>query len=1697
MQTSSILPPFASSSTAAATATTTSSSNGAHQQQQHRRPLHQFPVTKLRSWRTGYVRWLVLYEDEFGTVDPTSTAATTTLVAATDDSTTANVNASSSIEGLKLTNVWSYHQLTEWMAVPGETDTILLQVSTNATSNKNKAATETLKFACQGNVPRAVVLTALLRQRDWVTTRYSSSSSLLPHQHPQPYPNHNNNNITNTNRLVAVPAMRNHRTGRQSSVLLQLLPYGIAELHAVTRQRLQTYLLTDLVAVSFPAAPAVAAAAGNSNSNQHQQQQQQSGIFLHFCQIGKVLFYTIADENSNNNNTTRTVGTGGGRTALLTALQDHNALLGLDALPMAPSFAVDTWLERRRKLPVGPTAVSWNVTKNSKRHDSNVVGTSSGQGSSSSDPNDTMSASQVPSTPGGVVSRQLSVTGKGYLVERDTVGIVNVRRLRDLQAIVRHPIHSSFVLEFVNGSNATYSVSRHRDAILVTILDAALQFGQNNWVHITDISCEGYCLMWSPVAAERCGRVAESASRATPKGAASGAAASAALLFASTPVPLHTLKRVYASAIHLMTLVSGELGSTQQSAAHIQEQRDFCARLAEQGEMLALVTACREFNATVQNAETELGLSSSSLDKCIVGTMGALFGLVGKLLLPQTREETPRNLAKPQQFVHRRLDNERVAGTLIQTLCRLAKTETGYKCSADLTTIRDCIPSFWNIDNVFCKYGAFSVLNTLLSGTNKDKPPNTKRDMEAEYVNKNVLLKSGGQSMIHGLVSALLPIEGGSHDVSDMILMVTSDILQSLLCSYHDTTSPEHFQAFIGALAQRYRALLSTLRSPTPFVIENTALLLHLLSTHAPASCAAIRDAALSSATLLQHFYLATFSPLEGQRFLSRYLCSLWFSGPMHFEEKRLLKRMVPHGFLAYLSMPALSRVEEEQLDEMERDPIEGNIKYQGVSDLQNEDYEHQGGVLLTNAAGGTNTSRLRARIGLAGATVSHIGGERMPVENFRIFFHVLSQDHALADLIWSQQTRRELRIALEKELEYIRRETEARGIDSIAWNHQQFIVEYPSLESEVKVGDIYMRLWLDAGDGFIRSWDEPVRLFEHLFRRFLCEIDRDTTVSGSSPNRTLQTYYRRLTPAPVHFQVTVMCIRCLERLYAIHAAAIGPFTDVLILVRSMASTKNVETQHRLLSLLATVLGVSGDMKDMRYSIADIPENAEQLLNLSSIFLLCQFVAWGHTNVDQYGHFVARMLMAPRNEVAMLTEDTAVGRVSTGITSRENATETSLYPPVWFIACTGRIPPPQESIKGPFQVSDLRRMMVDGDLTPYDLVTTSHVEEYDTDVLDRAGSFKEADVDTGKWKRLNQVWQLRWQLCSDKSASVVFSPTDVAVLALKALVRLVDLHRCLDSRGCPYVPIPTAKRILCGSGRDPNSTSESTNATVRPLQIVCQALLCNDSKIVEQTALLVSKLCQHNEHAVSKLYLTGMFYFSFCYSGSDFQLLAKLIYSTHLSQHFKSGFAATADERELPLKDRSILGHMLPEGLLFVLTNYGPDRFAEVFVGNADTPEAIWTFQMRKHLIEMIRQHLGDFPLRLFQNNTAEYDYCPMPGVAYKRLEKEIFCHNYYLHNLCDETRFPAWPIVEPVEVFRACLERFKKQVNNDKASDEESMECARALLGLKAGDGSKELRKAYRTQARKFHPDKVCTCGNDLFSVYFTCQLKNVTYFR
>jgi DnaJ family protein C protein 13 len=113
-----------------------------------------------------------------------------------------------------------------------------------------------------------------------------------------------------------------------------------------------------------------------------------------------------------------------------------------------------------------------------------------------------------------------------------------------------------------------------------------------------------------------------------------------------------------------------------------------------------------------------------------------------------------------------------------------------------------------------------------------------------------------------------------------------------------------------------------------------------------------------------------------------------------------------------------------------------------------------------------------------------------------------------------------------------------------------------------------------------------------------------------------------------------------------------------------------------------------------------------------------------------------------------------------------------------------------------------------------------------------------------------------------------------------------------------------------------------------------------------------------------------------------------------------------------------VLGPLLPEAMVAYLENHGVDKFSEIFLGEFDTPEAIWSSSMRRHLIERIALHLADFSPRLLSNTRALYDYCAIPHITYPLLETELFCNVYYLRNLTDEFRYESLITVTDTALF-------------------------------------------------------------------------------
>lgn len=66
-----------------------------------------------------------------------------------------------------------------------------------------------------------------------------------------------------------------------------------------------------------------------------------------------------------------------------------------------------------------------------------------------------------------------------------------------------------------------------------------------------------------------------------------------------------------------------------------------------------------------------------------------------------------------------------------------------------------------------------------------------------------------------------------------------------------------------------------------------------------------------------------------------------------------------------------------------------------------------------------------------------------------------------------------------------------------------------------------------------------------------------------------------------------------------------------------------------------------------------------------------------------------------------------------------------------------------------------------------------------------------------------------------------------------------------------------------------------------------------------------------------------------------------------------------------------------------------------------------------------LQQHLGDFPARLAQRWSLTWDYAPLPPVAYPELSGEMFCHRYYLRNLCSGSNYSSWRVQDHVQLLQ------------------------------------------------------------------------------
>jgi len=1009
---------------------------------------------------------------------------------------------------------------------------------------------------------------------------------------------------------------------------------------------------------------------------------------------------------------------------------------------------------------------------------------------------------------------------------------------------------------------------------------------------------------------------------------------------------------------------------------------------------------------------------------------------------------------------------------------------------------------------------AAGLIASLIGGWSADlsTAPDSRGEKHATIMHtKSVLFAQQGYVTI--LVNRLKPMS-----VSPLFSMAIVEVFEAMVCDPHgETTQYTVFVELLRQIAALRRRLFALFAHPAESVRETIAVIMRTIAEEDAIAAESMRDAALRDGALLRHLLNAFSLPASERREVSRQLVALWADS--YQPALDLLSRVLPPGLVAYLHTRPDDVVDDtdqegsstnrrqKRLLQQRRGRIAKGMGAQDIplppgnnveagdaakhmsanasvpdnfqrraadssSEASNPQASAFPGVdstiagvsqngypafasVTTNANGHeqpeTNASDvvgsdpnlygIQNSVLPAPAQViveSTAVGSGKLLLNWREFWRAFGLDHNRADLIWNERTRQELIEALKAEVHNLDVEKERT--------------------EDISPGDVEAT----TGQEIIPRISWNYSEFSVSYRSLSKEV-------------CVGQYYLRLL---------------LESGNAGKAQDF-PLRDPVAFFRALYHRFQCDADMGLTidGAVPDELGSSGDWCDMSRldgfgggggaSVRELCARAMAIVYEQHYNTIGPFEGTAHitalidrTNDRALRHRLLLLLKALVKVLLNVEGCVVVGGCVLAVdlltVVHENSERTPIPLQSNLIAATAFMEPPKEWMyidKGGAEVGPVEKDVI-----------RSLWSKKDIDWTTKCRALGMSD-----WKKLRDIRELRWAVAVRVP---VLTPSQVGDAALSILHSMVSAHSDLDDAGEIVTPTPRVKRIL---------------SSTRCLPHIAQALLSGEPVIVEAGAALLKDVVTRNSKAMIRLYSTGAFYFALAYPGSNLYSIAQLFSVTHVHQAFHGGEEATVSS-SLPLAKRSVLGGLLPESLLYVLERSGPAAFAAGMVSDSDTPEIIWTHKMRaENLICQVLQHLGDYPQKLSQHCHSLYDYAPMPPVTYPELRDEMWCHRYYLRNLCDEIQFPNWPIVEHVEFLQSLLVMWREELTRKPMDLSEGEACkileislnnvssddlnrtASVELNEEISNISKQiqnldeekLKRQYRKLAMRYHPDK------------------------
>ncbi|KAI5070204.1 hypothetical protein GOP47_0014547 [Adiantum capillus-veneris] len=127
----------------------------------------------------------------------------------------------------------------------------------------------------------------------------------------------------------------------------------------------------------------------------------------------------------------------------------------------------------------------------------------------------------------------------------------------------------------------------------------------------------------------------------------------------------------------------------------------------------------------------------------------------------------------------------------------------------------------------------------------------------------------------------------------------------------------------------------------------------------------------------------------------------------------------------------------------------------------------------------------------------------------------------------------------------------------------------------------------------------------------------------------------------------------------------------------------------------------------------------------------------------------------------------------------------------------------------------------------------------------------------------------------------------------------------------------------------------------------------------------------------------------------------------------------------------SILRLFLPEGVVLKLMSEGADTFTSTLNSEHESPEIIWSAEMRERLLDYLKAELEPFVKFRASDPLALYIHVPKAPLVYPELSESVFVAPFYVENLLDVERFPNYQINDPVTFLNSLTLELRKCSTN------------------------------------------------------------------